>query len=207
MIASFIAAGLRLFTGARARGAAAAWAGDGPRVFFANHTSNLDFVALWAVLPPELRRRTRPAAARDYWLGGPLRRWLAERVFRAVLIERKQVTRANNPLEQMLPVLEAGECLIIFPEGGRFEGAELAPFKSGLFHLAQRCPAARLVPVYIENLNRVLPKGEVLAVPVLCAVNFGEPLRLEEGETREAFLQRAREAVRALGPKTEDAIS
>ena len=207
MIASSIAAGLRLFTGARARGAAAAWAGDGPRVFFANHTSNLDFVALWAVLPPELRRRTRPAAARDYWLGGPLRRWLAERVFRAVLIERKQVTRAYNPLEQMLPVLEAGECLIIFPEGGRFEGAELAPFKSGLFHLAQRCPAARLVPVYIENLNRVLPKGEVLAVPVLCAVNFGEPLRLEEGETREAFLQRAREAVRALGPKTEDAIS
>ena len=207
MIASSIAAGLRLFTGARARGAAAAWAGDGPRVFFANHTSNLDFVALWAVLPPELRRRTRPAAARDYWLGGPLRRWLAERVFRAVLIERKQVTRANNPLEQMLPVLEAGECLIIFPEGGRFEGAELAPFKSGLFHLAQRCPAARLVPVYIENLNRVLPKGEVLTVPVLCAVNFGEPLRLEEGETREAFLQRAREAVRALGPKTEDATS
>lgn len=207
MIASSIAAGLRLFTGARARGAAAAWAGDEPRVFFANHTSNLDFVALWAVLPPELRRRTRPAAARDYWLGGPLRRWLAERVFRAVLIERKQVTRANNPLEQMLPVLEAGECLIIFPEGGRFEGAELAPFKSGLFHLAQRCPAARLVPVYIENLNRVLPKGEVLAVPVLCAVNFGEPLRLEEGETREAFLQRAREAVRSLGPKTEDATS
>ena len=207
MIASAIAAGLRLFTGARARGAAAAWAGDGPRVFFANHTSNLDFVALWAVLPSELRRRTRPAAARDYWLGGPLRRWLAERVFRAVLIERKQVTRANNPLEQMLPVLDAGECLIIFPEGGRFEGAELAPFKSGLFHLAQRCPAARLVPVYIENLNRVLPKGEVLAVPVLCAVNFGEPVRLAEGETREAFLQRAREAVRALGPKTEDATS
>jgi 1-acyl-sn-glycerol-3-phosphate acyltransferase len=207
MIASVIAAGLRLFTGARARGAAAAWAGDGPRVFFANHTSNLDFVALWAVLPPELRRRTRPAAARDYWLGGPLRRWLAQRVFRAVLIERKQVTRANNPLEQMLPVLEAGESLIIFPEGGRFEGAELAPFKSGLFHLAQRCPAARLVPVYIENLNRVLPKGEVLAVPVLCAVNFGEPVRLAEGETREAFLQRAREAVRSLGPKSEETTS
>jgi len=205
MIASLIAAGLRLFTGAGARGAASAWEGEAPRVFFANHTSNLDFVALWAVLPPEVRRRTRPVAARDYWLGGPVRRWLAERVFRAVLIERKQVTRANNPIEQMLPVLESGECLILFPEGGRFEGGELAPFKSGLFHLAQRCPAARLVPVYIENLNRVLPKGEVLAVPVLCAVNFGEPIRLEAGETREAFLERAREEVRSLGPATEGA--
>lgn len=207
MIADFIAAGLRLFTGARARGAAAAWVDDGPRVFFSNHTSNLDFVALWAVLPPELRRRTRPAAARDYWLGGPARRWLAERVFRAVLIERKQVTRANNPVAQMLPVLEAGDCLIIFPEGGRFEGAELAPFKSGLFHLAQRCPAARLVPVYIENLNRVLPKGEVLAIPILCAVNFGEPMRLDESETREAFLARARAAVAALGPRAAEETS
>lgn len=202
MIAGLIAAGLRLFTGARARGAAAAWEGDGARVFFANHTSNLDFVALWAVLPPELRRRTRPVAARDYWLGGPVRHWLAENVFRAVLIERKQVTRTNNPIEQMVPVLANGECLILFPEGGRFEGGELAPFKSGLFHLAQRCPDARLVPVYIENLNRVLPKGEVLALPLLCAVNFGEPLARVEDEAKDAFLARAREAVRALGPKT-----
>lgn len=203
MIASAIAAGLRLFTGARARGAAAAWSGEGPRIFFANHTSNLDFVALWAVLPLTLRRRTRPVAARDYWLGGPVRRWLAGSVFRAVLIERKQVTRSNNPLEQMMPVLETGECLIIFPEGGRFEGGKIAPFKSGLYHLAQRCPSARLVPVYIENLNRVLPKGEVLAVPILCAVNFGEPLRLEDGEAKEVFLARARAAVLGLGPCTE----
>lgn len=204
MIAGLIAAGLRGFTGARARGAAAAWEGEGARVFFANHTSNLDFVAVWAVLPPALRRRTRPAAARDYWQGGAVRRWLAGEVFRAVLIERKQVTRANNPIEQMAPVLEGGENLILFPEGGRFEGAELAPFKSGLFHLAQRCPTAALVPVYIENLNRVLPKGEVLAVPMLCAVTFGTPMRVEDGETKEAFLARAREAVRALGPAEEE---
>ena len=207
MIAGLIAAGLRVFTGARARGAAAAWAGEGARVFFANHTSNLDFVALWAVLPPELRRKTRPVAARDYWQGGPVRRWLATQVFRAVLIERKQVTRANNPVEQMVPVLAGGECLILFPEGGRFAGGELAPFKSGLFHLAQRCPEARLVPVYIENLNRVLPKGEALAVPLLCAVNFGEPMRLEADETRDAFLTRARAAVQTLGPKTKVDLS
>jgi 1-acyl-sn-glycerol-3-phosphate acyltransferase len=204
MIAGLVAAGLRAFTGASARGAAAAWEGEGARVFFANHTSNLDFVALWAVLPRKLRRRTRPVAARDYWLGGLVRRWLAERVFHAVLIERKQVTRTNNPIEQMVPVLAGGECLILFPEGGRFEGVELAPFKSGLFHLAQRCPEAALIPVYIENLNRVLPKGEVLAVPLLCSVTFGDPLRRADGEAKEAFLERAREAVRALGPRTED---
>lgn len=203
MIAGVIAAGLRLFTGARARGAASAWDGDQPRVFFANHTSNLDFVALWAVLPPRLRARTRPVAARDYWLGGPARRWIAQKVFRAVLIERKQVTRANNPLEQMAPVLAGGENLILFPEGGRFEGGELAPFKSGLFHLSQRCAQAVLVPVYIENLNRVLPKGEILAVPILCSVTFGEPMRPAENETREAFLARARDAVRSLGPKPD----
>jgi 1-acyl-sn-glycerol-3-phosphate acyltransferase len=197
MIARLIAFAARLFTGAMPR-----WRGCAPeprlRVYFANHASNLDFVLLWASLPGSIRERTRPVAAHDYWTGSHLRRWLAEKVFRAVLIERKNVTRENNPLTPMCQALRSGDSLIIFPEGGRNPSGEIGEFKAGIHHLAREVPEVELVPVFIENLNRVLPKGEVLPVPILCSVYFGAPLRLGEGETKKDFLMRAREAVLAL---------
>jgi len=197
MIGRLLAFIARVFTGAMPR-----WRGCGPepklRVYFANHSSNLDFVLLWASLPTEIRAQTRPIAAHDYWTSNGLRLWLAGKVFRAVLIERKNVTRENNPLTPMCAALRAGESLIIFPEGGRNPSGEIGDFKPGLHHLAREVPEAELVPVYIENLCRVLPKGEILPVPILCSVHFGTPLHLEAGETKRDFLARAREAVLAL---------
>ena len=197
MITELIVALTRLVSGASAR-----WVGclpeARPRIYFANHTSNLDTVVLWAALPPEARAQTRPVAARDYWTTGRLRRYLATRVFNAVLIERKRVTAHDNPVEQMLTALEEKCSLIIFPEGGRQLGPELAPFKGGLYHLAKKLPDIEFIPVLIDNLNRILPKGEVLPVPLLSCISFGAPIRLEENETKTAFLERARHAVHQL---------
>jgi hypothetical protein len=91
--------------------------------------------------------------------------------------------------------LDAGDSLILFPEGTRSNNLEPRPFKSGLFHLAKRCPQVEFVPVYLENLNRILPKGEFLPVPLLGSVTIGAPVRLEQGETKDSFLKRARTAV------------
>jgi len=198
MIATLLTSAVRLFTGARGRWPEGLFASHRPRVFFANHTSNLDFVVLWSVLPPAVRRRTRAAAARDYWVGGPVRRWLASSVFNVVLIERKQVTRANNPVRELGAVLAGGDSIIIFPEGGRFSEPDPMPFKSGLYHLAQDHPEAELIPVWIDNLNRVLPKGELLAIPVICSVTMGTPFARLPDETKDAFAVRARAAVMAL---------
>ena len=200
MIAGMLAQAVRALTGARARWLGGELMSETPRIYFANHTSNLDFVLLWSALPAALRARTRPAAARDYWAAGSLRRHVAERIFRAVLIERKHVTRHNNPIEALSNVLGAGESIIIFPEGGRLDepGRKVGAFKSGLFHLARQRPEAELIPVYIENLNRVLPKGEVLPVPILCSVTFGPPLARIPDEGKEAFLERAGRAVLQL---------
>lgn len=200
MIAAVAASAVRLLTGAKSR-----WIGcqpcDAQRVYFANHTSNLDFVLLWAALPPECRAKTRPVAAHDYWTSSALKLHLAEKVFRAVLIERKRVTRANNPLDPMLHALADGCSLIIFPEGGR-QDAKPGEFKSGIYHLAKARPQLEFVPVYIENLNRVLPKGEVLPVPMLCSLHFGAPLSLGDNEEKSAFISRAREALLQLAPAT-----
>ncbi len=197
------ATAVRLFTGAQAR-----WTGCGPelrqRVYFANHTSNLDFVLLWAALPRPLRERTRPIAAHDYWTASPHRLFLAEKVFRAVLIERKQVTRANNPLIHMLGALDAQDSLIIFPEGGRNPDGPVGEFKSGIYHLAKERPAVEFVPVWIDNLSRVLPKGEIFPLPLLCSVTFGCPIQLGGNENKTAFLERARAAVLALNTHLVD---
>ena len=197
MTSSMLAGVARLVSGVTPR-----WLGCEPdtrqRIYFANHTSNLDALVIWASLPTAVRVLTRPVAARDYWVKGPVRRHLANRVFHAVLIERKKPTVHDNPLADMLAALGEKNSLIIFPEGGRQNGEELAPFKGGLFHLAKDRPDVELVPVLIENLNRILPKGEFLPVPLLGSVTFGAPIKLAEGETRVAFLQRAQASVDSL---------
>jgi len=193
---------LVIFIARLVSGSGIRWQGCEPvprqRVYFANHTSNLDSLVVWAALPPPLREVTRPVAARDYWKSNGIRRYLACRVFNAVLIERKKPTSCDNPLADMIEAMGRTHSLIIFPEGGRQPGCELAPFKGGLFHLAKDRPDVELVPVLIENLNRILPKGEFLPVPVMGSVTFGTPIRLEAGETKCTFLERAQAAVKNL---------
>ncbi len=190
--------------------ARAIWDGIEPvprqRVYFANHTSNADFVVIWAVLPPALRYRTRPVAAADYWLKSPLRTFFGRDVFKGVLIDRNPETRADDPVAQMTEALDKGSSLIIFPEGLRNMGPEpLLPFKTGLFHLATQRPEVDLVPVWIDNLNNVMPKGEIFPIPLLCTVTFGAPVRIEPGEDRDGFLSRAQAALAALIPQKEPA--
>jgi 1-acyl-sn-glycerol-3-phosphate acyltransferase len=168
-------------------------------IFFANHASHLDFVVLWSVLPGDVRASTRPVAARDYWEASRLRRYLATRVFRAVLVDRAgNLGQLRAQIDQLIAALDAGDSLILFPEGTRGSGQEIGPFKSGLDYLARHRPDVDLVPVYLHNLNRIMPKGEFLPVPQLSRISFGSPLHLLPGESKAAFLARAREAVESL---------
>jgi 1-acyl-sn-glycerol-3-phosphate acyltransferase len=155
-------------------------------------------VVLWALLPEEVREFTRPAAAKDYWNRGRLRRYLATEVLKAILIEREHVSKEENPLEAILNGMGDRYSLIVFPEGTRNPGPDVGPFRSGLYHLARHRPDVELVPVCIDNMNRVLPRGEYLPVPLLSRVTFGPALRLQEHESKASFLERAREAVARL---------
>jgi 1-acyl-sn-glycerol-3-phosphate acyltransferase len=197
---ALLVAALRLISGAAPRWTAAPCSASTQCIYFANHTSHLDAVVLWACLPPDLRGRTRPVAAKDYWDRSALRRHLAHEVFNAVLIDRTKVSAHNNPIERMLAAMGEKFSLIIFPEGSRGAGNAVGPFKSGLYHLAREKPDLSFVPVFIENLNRILPKGEFLPVPLLSSIIFGAPLPLKPEESKPAFLERAHRAVCALNP-------
>ncbi len=170
-------------------------------MYFANHTSNGDFVLIWTVLPPKLRADTRPVAAADYWLTGPLRAFIGRDVFNAVLIDRRPEARTADPVAQMVDAAADGSSLIIFPEGQRnMAGDGLLPFKTGLYHFARQRPDIDLVPVWIANLNRVMPKGEIIPIPLICTVTFGEPLHIHASEAKDAFLARATAALLATAP-------
>ena len=194
----FLASLSRLITGAQGH-----WKGCPPtaeqRIYFANHQSHFDWVLIWAALPRELRAVTRPIAARDYWTSTPLKHWITREIFNAVYVSRERKDD-EDPLEPLMEALRHGDSLVIFPEGTRGHTGEPAPFKSGLYALAQAFPEVQLIPAWIDNVQRVMPKGEVVPVPILCSVTFGKPLNLFPGEDKRSFLERARAAVLALRP-------
>jgi 1-acyl-sn-glycerol-3-phosphate acyltransferase len=183
-------------------GAYPRWIGSAPsanqRIYFANHTSHMDTVVLWAALPASLRANTRPVAAKDYWGGGGLRTQIARDELNVVMIDRARDDPEADPLDPLRDALEHGFSLIIFPEGTRAAQPLPGPFKSGLYRLATEFPQVELIPVYLENLHRSMPKGALVPVPIICTVRFGAPIALREGESKERFLERARDAVIAL---------
>src|SRR4051812_11997505 len=171
------------------------------RVFFANHSSHLDFILIWSALPPLMRARTRPVAGSDYWGKGAIRRYIATKVFNAILIERPaegtSPARARESIQSIADGMGTDCSIIVFPEGTRSLTGEVLPFKSGLYHLCGLKPGLELVPVYLANMNRILPKGEVLPVPLIGRVTVGAPFQRAPDEDKPAFLIRARDALLA----------
>ena len=196
MMSYFLLGLIRVLTGAQAR-----WHGCPPkaeqRIYFANHQSHADLVMIWAALPRELRHITRAIAAKDYWTKTPFKKWLTTEVFHVIYVSRDR-SAVEDPLEPLIEALTNGDSIILFPEGTRGHFEEPQAFKAGLYNLATKFPNVVLVPAWINNVQHVLPKGEVVPVPVLCSVTFGAPMQVAAGEERRVFLDRARSAVMAL---------
>ncbi|EPG37831.1 lysophospholipid acyltransferase family protein [Acinetobacter colistiniresistens] len=190
--------GARLLTGARSL-----WVGCEPelkqRIYYANHNSHIDFILLWSSLPIHIRRQTRPIAASDYWLKDGFRRFLIQDTFSGVTIQRNRSDQ-QDPLQPVKDVLTEGYSIIFFPEGTRNlnDDVELLEFKSGLYHLSQQFPDVEVVPVWISNLKRVMPKGAFIPLPLLSTVIFGEPLVLDQFADKEQFLHHAQQQLLKL---------
>lgn len=208
LAASFTGHALRLFarfiTAVRAD-----WQGIEPvpkqRVYFANHSSNGDMPMIWSVLPPALRRTVRPVAAADYWLKNPIRAFVGPEVFNCVLVDRRPEVN-DKPMDKILAALDEGSSLIIFPEGNRnMTDDPLLPFKAGLYNMGVARPDVDLVPTWVANLNTIMPKGEIIPLPLICTVTFGAPIHVKEGESKDAFLTRAAVALADLRPEAQRA--
>ena len=188
----------RLLTGARSL-----WVGCKPeakqRIYYANHNSHIDFILLWSSLPPDIRRQTRPIAASDYWSKDGFRRFLIQDTFNGVTIQRNKENDAD-PLQPVKEVLSQGYSIIFFPEGTRNleDDVQLLPFKSGLYHLSQQFPELEVIPVWISNLRRVMPKGSFIPLPLLSTVIFGCPLDQHLHKDKAEFLNHAQQQLLKL---------
>ncbi len=198
MIQSILKGLTRILTGAQIQSKNFSFEPETQRIYFANHSSHLDTLLLWSLIPANQRCKVRPAAAKDYWWSSPIRRYLAEKVFHAIPVIRQREDLNEDPLKELDLALKNGESLIFFPEGTRGSGEVIQPFKSGLYHLVFKYPNVDLVPIYIRNLNRVLPKGEFLPVPIFCTVTFGESFRIGFEENKADFLIRAHKKLEEL---------
>ena len=161
-------------------GAYPQWQGCAPsrtqRIYFANHSSHMDAIVIWSSLPAELRAKTRPVAAKDYWEKGALRRRIAIKELKVVLIDRHHTAHAN-PLDPLIQALHEGSSLIIFPEGTRVPPGEHVKFKTGGARLA----AATVAPILPVALNSGVcwPKNSIAKIPGTITVSIGKPIPTE----------------------------
>jgi len=150
----------------------------GPAIIAPNHNSHMDTLLLLALFSPGALPRVRPAAAADYFLADPRLAWFARNIIGIVPVERARAGEGVDVLAPAKAALARGDILVIFPEGTR--GADghtaMAPMKTGVARLAQACPEAPIIPVWIQGAGRVLPKGAALPVPMTCCILVGEPI-------------------------------
>jgi 1-acyl-sn-glycerol-3-phosphate acyltransferase len=170
--------------------------GRDPFILVANHSSHLDTAALLSLFPIGRLRRIRPCAAADYFERTRVVSFLSRTFFNVLPIRRSAIHGADNPMARMREALERGESLLLFPEGTRGRGPDLAAFKPGLAHLAEEFPEIPIVPAFLTNMGRALPRGEFIPVPFFCEVRIGPPLRPRG--TRAEMLAAVRAAVEAL---------
>ena len=88
------------------------------------------------------------------------------------------MSRGTVDLEAMkrcLEVLEAGEPLVLFPEGERKAGSTVQPLFEGAAYLALKA-GVPIVPIGIGGSERVMPKGSKLIHPHKVHVIVGEPI-------------------------------
>ena len=186
---------MALFIGLRVRGREHL-AGSAAFIVIANHSSHLDTISLLSLFPLGRLRRIRPVAAADYFERNKFVSIFTKTLFNILPIARKNITTENNPLRRMREALHAGDSLIIFPEGTRGSGDQVGEFRSGVAHLIEKLPDVPVVPAYLVNMGRSLPKGEFIPVPFFCEIRIGAP-RVFSG-SRQEITKALEAAVREL---------
>jgi 1-acyl-sn-glycerol-3-phosphate acyltransferase len=149
----------------------------GPAILVANHNSHLDTIILMSLFPIKMLSSLRPVAAADYFMKNRYLAWFSKNIIGILPIERKRISKDEDPLEPLSDVLLNGGIVIFYPEGTRGEPEKLAKLKSGIAYLASKHPDIDITPVFLYGAGKALPKGEALLVPFVVDVYVGKPER------------------------------
>lgn len=159
---------------------------DGPVIITPNHQTYAD--------PPLV---TIPVRRPVYYMAWsrlfevPGLNWLIRRLRAFPVRIESQDPRAAREARRLL---DAGEALMIFPEGGRSVDGSVQAFKPGAFRLAVSLDVP-VLPVTIDGGTRSWPPGRVLPRPGAIRITYHPLLRATPGlEPRQATMQLARQA-------------
>lgn len=162
-------------------------------IIVANHNSHWDTLAIMATVPYEIFKNLKPVAAGDYFAGKGLKRWVTNNVLDLLLIPRKRKGDVS-PLDQVRASLKSGKSILIFPEGTRGESEIMQDLKPGAAKLASEFPQIKVVPVQLEGMGKILPKGAKLPVPSMGSVKYMTYIK-GAGETVESIMQLMRNSI------------
>lgn len=168
-------------------------------IIVANHNSHLDTMTLLAAMPARIVHRVRPVAAADHFGKKRWQAWATRMFVNGLLIPRKRdpMNTKNDPINRMVAALDAGDSLILFPEGTRGEPEVLQRFKKGIGLVLSQRPHVPYVPAYMKGLGSALPKGDGLILPHPGDLRIGKPTMVNSSEP-EAITDQVERDVLAL---------
>jgi len=157
-------------------------------ILIANHNSHMDTMAIMSAIPSRYIHKVHPIAARDFFGGSLFKKILMRYLVNATLIQRDRDDPNNDPIDSMDKMLKKTRSLILFPEGSRGVPGVMAKFKKGLGYLIQRNPEINVIPVYLDNVYKTLPRGKNLILPYNCSIKFGDPIKFKSMEMDDILL-------------------
>ncbi|MBI5289298.1 MAG: 1-acyl-sn-glycerol-3-phosphate acyltransferase [Chloroflexi bacterium] len=166
----------------------------GPVIVMPNHSSHFDTPAALSVLPERIRARTAVAAAADKFYRPGKKGWWYSLFFNAFPIERGSGSAA---LDYAKTLLSGGWSILMYPEGTRSVNGEMARFHHGVSLLALGA-GVPVVPIYMEGLRDVMPKGQREPRPAAVRIRIGAPVRIQPGTSVPDGTAQLERAVREL---------
>jgi 1-acyl-sn-glycerol-3-phosphate acyltransferase len=157
-------------------------------ILIANHNSHMDTMAIMSAIPSRYIHKVHPIAARDFFGGSLFKKILMRYLVNATLIQRDREDPENDPIDSMDKMLKKSRSLILFPEGSRGVPGVMTKFKKGLGYLIQRNPEIKVIPVYLDNVYKTLPRGKNLILPYNCSIKFGDPIQFKSMEMEDILL-------------------
>lgn len=173
----------------------------GPALLIANHSSHLDSVSVLALLPPDRRRRTAVAAAADYFFEQAPTALFSAAVLGAFPFHRQGPI--SSSLAHCGDLADAGYSILIFPEGTRSPNGRLQPFKQGIGLLAREL-GLPVIPIHLDGLHAILPKGRTWPRPGPLRARVGEPLQLSRELSNAEATEALETAMRRLAGELVD---
>jgi 1-acyl-sn-glycerol-3-phosphate acyltransferase len=157
-------------------------------ILIANHNSHMDTMAIMSAIPSRYIHKVHPIAARDFFGGSLFKKILMRYLVNATLIKRDRDDPNNDPIDSMDKMLKKSRSLILFPEGSRGTPGVMTKFKKGLGYLIQRNPEINVIPVYLDNVYKTLPRGKNLILPYNCSMRFGDPIEFKSMEVNDILI-------------------